>query len=112
AARAALARLPCARSHRTAQAPLRAARHGLSRQRACHRTHAMNADTGRLRRSRGRTDLDVIVVGAGAAGGALALALARDGFEVAVVEAREPAPWRADDDVDLRVVALAPDARE
>jgi len=54
---------------------------------------------------------DVIVVGAGAVGGALALALARDGFDVAVVEAREPRAWRAEDDVDLRVVALAPDAR-
>jgi 2-octaprenyl-3-methyl-6-methoxy-1,4-benzoquinol hydroxylase/2-octaprenylphenol hydroxylase len=58
-----------------------------------------------------RGELDVIVVGAGAVGGALALALARDGFEVALVEAREPKPWRADDEVDLRVVALAPDAR-
>jgi 2-octaprenyl-3-methyl-6-methoxy-1,4-benzoquinol hydroxylase/2-octaprenylphenol hydroxylase len=54
--------------------------------------------------------LDAIVVGAGAVGGALALALARDGFEVALVEAREPRPWQADA-VDLRVVALAPDAR-
>jgi 2-octaprenylphenol hydroxylase len=59
-----------------------------------------------------RGDLDAIVVGAGAIGGALALALARDGFEVALVEAREPKPWRAEDEVDLRVVALAPDARE
>jgi len=58
-----------------------------------------------------RGDLEVIVVGAGASGGALALALARDGFSVALVEAREPAPWHADGDVDLRVVALAPDAR-
>ncbi|HEU4663062.1 MAG TPA: FAD-dependent oxidoreductase, partial [Dokdonella sp.] len=58
-----------------------------------------------------RGELDVIVVGAGAVGGALALALARDGFEVALVEARGPKPWRADDEVDLRVVALAPDAR-
>jgi len=72
----------------------------------------MTPDPDLPRRSRGRAGLDAIVVGAGAAGGALALALARDGFEVAVVEAREPAPWRADDDVDLRVVALAPDARE
>ncbi len=71
----------------------------------------MSLAPGSTRRTRGRNELDAIVVGAGAAGGALALALARDGFEVAVVEAREPAPWRADDDVDLRVVALAPDAR-
>ncbi len=63
-------------------------------------------------RPRRRGGLDVIVVGAGAVGGALALALARDGFDVALVEAREPAPWRADEDVDLRVVALAPDARD
>jgi 2-octaprenyl-3-methyl-6-methoxy-1,4-benzoquinol hydroxylase/2-octaprenylphenol hydroxylase len=59
-----------------------------------------------------RGELDAIVVGAGAVGGALALALARDGFEVALVEAREPKPWRGDDEFDLRVVALAPDARE
>jgi len=58
-----------------------------------------------------RGEFDVIVVGAGAVGGALALALARDGFEVALVEAREPKPWRTDEEVDLRVVALAPDAR-
>lgn len=72
----------------------------------------MSTDTDLPRRSRARAELDVIVVGAGAAGGALALALARDGFEVAVVESREPAPWRIDDEVDLRVVALAPDTRE
>ena len=71
----------------------------------------MSLAPGSTRRSRGRNELDAIVVGAGAAGGALALALARDGLEVAVVEAREPTPWRPDDDVDLRVVALAPDAR-
>jgi len=55
--------------------------------------------------------LDAIIVGAGAAGGALALALARDGFDVAVIEAREPRAWHVEDEVDLRVVALAPDAR-
>jgi 2-octaprenyl-3-methyl-6-methoxy-1,4-benzoquinol hydroxylase/2-octaprenylphenol hydroxylase len=59
-----------------------------------------------------RGELDAIVVGAGAIGTALALALARDGFEVALVETRAPKPWRADDEVDLRVVALAPDARD
>jgi 2-octaprenylphenol hydroxylase len=59
-----------------------------------------------------RGELDAIVVGAGAIGSALALALARDGFDVALVETRAPKPWRADDDVDLRVVALASDARD
>ncbi|MEO7325130.1 MAG: UbiH/UbiF/VisC/COQ6 family ubiquinone biosynthesis hydroxylase [Dokdonella sp.] len=59
-----------------------------------------------------RGEFDAIVVGAGAVGGAIALALARDGFDVALVEAHEPKPWRAEDDVDLRVVALAPDARD
>jgi len=58
-----------------------------------------------------RGELDAIVVGGGAIGAALALALARDAFDVALVEARAPKPWRAEDDVDLRVVALAPDAR-
>jgi 2-octaprenyl-3-methyl-6-methoxy-1,4-benzoquinol hydroxylase/2-octaprenylphenol hydroxylase len=50
---------------------------------------------------------DVAIVGAGMVGAALALALARAGFDVAVIEPRAPAPWRAQDDVDLRVVALA-----
>jgi 2-octaprenylphenol hydroxylase len=59
-----------------------------------------------------RNELDAIVVGAGAIGGAIALALARDGFEVALVEARGPNAWHFEDEVDLRVVALAPDARE
>ena len=72
----------------------------------------MSAMSGTVQRARSRSELDAIVVGAGAAGGALALALARDGFEVAVVEAREPSPWHAGDEIDLRVVALAPDARE
>ncbi len=58
-----------------------------------------------------RGELDVIVVGGGAIGAALALALARDDFDVALVEARAPKPWRADDEIDLRVVALAADAR-
>jgi 2-octaprenyl-3-methyl-6-methoxy-1,4-benzoquinol hydroxylase/2-octaprenylphenol hydroxylase len=58
-----------------------------------------------------RGALDTIVVGGGAIGAALALALARDGFAVALVEARAPKPWRIEDDVDLRVVALAADAR-
>ena len=51
---------------------------------------------------------DVIVVGAGMVGAALALALARAGFDVAVIEPRAPKPWNAQDEIDLRVVALAP----
>jgi 2-octaprenyl-3-methyl-6-methoxy-1,4-benzoquinol hydroxylase/2-octaprenylphenol hydroxylase len=55
---------------------------------------------------------DVAVVGAGMVGAALALDLSRAGFAVAVVEPRAPAPWRAQDEVDLRVVALAPSSAE
>lgn len=57
-----------------------------------------------------RGELDVIVVGAGIAGSAMALALVRDGFEVALIEARPPPAWNAEDEVDARVVALAPDS--
>jgi 2-octaprenylphenol hydroxylase len=52
--------------------------------------------------------LDVAVVGGGMAGAAIALALARAGLSVALLEARAPKPWSADDEVDLRVVGLAP----
>lgn len=55
-----------------------------------------------------RNTYDIAIVGAGMVGAALALALARAGFEVTVVEPRPPTPWNADDEVDLRVVALAP----
>jgi len=51
---------------------------------------------------------DVAIVGAGMVGAALALSLARAGFDVVVVEPRAPPPWRPEDDIDLRVVALAP----
>jgi 2-octaprenyl-3-methyl-6-methoxy-1,4-benzoquinol hydroxylase len=57
-----------------------------------------------------RDALDAIVVGAGVVGASAALALAQAGWRVALVEAREPEPWRADAP-DLRVYALAPDAR-
>lgn len=57
---------------------------------------------------RTRTGFDVAVVGAGMVGAACALALARRGLRVALIEERAPASWHADDEVDLRVVALAP----
>jgi 2-octaprenyl-3-methyl-6-methoxy-1,4-benzoquinol hydroxylase/2-octaprenylphenol hydroxylase len=52
--------------------------------------------------------LDVAVVGGGMVGAAAALSLARAGFATALLEARPPAPWHAGDEVDLRVVGLAP----
>lgn len=52
--------------------------------------------------------LDVAVVGGGMVGAAAALALARAGFATALVEAHAPKPWQAGDEVDLRVVGLAP----
>lgn len=55
---------------------------------------------------------DVAVVGAGMVGAALALRLTDAGFDVALIEAREPLSWNAQDDVDLRVVALAPSSVE
>ncbi|HTV86072.1 MAG TPA: UbiH/UbiF/VisC/COQ6 family ubiquinone biosynthesis hydroxylase [Dyella sp.] len=58
-----------------------------------------------LRRGPG---LDVAVVGGGMVGAAAALALSRAGFRTALLEARPPLPWQAGDDVDLRVVGLAP----
>ena len=58
-----------------------------------------------LRRGPG---LDVAVVGGGMVGAAAALALSRAGFSTALLEARPPSPWHAGDDVDLRVVGLAP----
>jgi 2-octaprenyl-3-methyl-6-methoxy-1,4-benzoquinol hydroxylase len=55
-----------------------------------------------------RNPFDISVIGAGVVGGAAALALAKDGFRVALVEAHEPRPWRAEEP-DLRVYAFAPD---
>ena len=68
----------------------------------------MNASAGETSARRRAPALDVAVVGGGMVGAAAALALARAGFSVALLEAREPAPWRATDEVDLRVVGLAP----
>ena len=58
--------------------------------------------------SRVRAGHEAIVVGAGIVGAAIALGLAQQGRRVALVEAREPADWRADDPPDLRVYAIAP----
>ena len=55
-----------------------------------------------------RNLFDVAVVGAGMVGSACALALARKGLRVALVEERAPPVWSAADEVDLRVVAIAP----
>ncbi|MES2310879.1 MAG: UbiH/UbiF/VisC/COQ6 family ubiquinone biosynthesis hydroxylase [Pseudomonadota bacterium] len=52
--------------------------------------------------------LDVAVVGGGMVGAAAALALARAGFSTALLEARAPTAWHVSDEVDLRVVGLAP----
>lgn len=56
---------------------------------------------------RGSSLLDVAVVGGGMVGAAAALALAREDFHVGLLEARDPAPWNPDAEVDLRVVGLA-----
>ena len=56
--------------------------------------------------------LDIAVVGGGMVGAAAALALAKAGFSTALLEAREPTPWQAGDEVDLRVVGLAPSSIE
>jgi 2-polyprenylphenol 6-hydroxylase len=52
--------------------------------------------------------LDIAVVGGGMVGAAAALALSRAGFSTALLEARPPLAWHAQDEVDLRVVGLAP----
>ncbi len=52
--------------------------------------------------------LDVAIVGGGMVGAAAALSLARAGFATALIESREPSPWLPDNEVDLRVVGLAP----
>lgn len=68
----------------------------------------MNATPGEVSARRRPPALDVAVVGGGMVGAATALALARAGLGVALLEARSPAAWYADDEVDLRVVGLAP----
>lgn len=51
---------------------------------------------------------DIAVAGGGMIGAACALALAKRGFEMVLIELREPAPWRREGPPDLRVIALAP----
>ena len=51
---------------------------------------------------------DIAIAGGGMIGAACALALAKKGFEVVLIEAREPVPWHPEDREDLRVIALAP----
>lgn len=55
-----------------------------------------------------RGQFDAVVVGAGVVGSATALGLARQGLRVALIEARAPRRWNAEDARDLRVFAFAP----
>lgn len=55
-----------------------------------------------------RTDVDVAVIGGGVVGLSAALMAARQGLQVALVEAHEPNAWNAESP-DLRVYALALD---
>ena len=55
---------------------------------------------------RGR--LDAVIAGGGVVGAAAALMLARQGWQVALVEPRQPPAWQRDVR-DLRVFAFAPD---
>ncbi len=60
-----------------------------------------------LSESENQQHFDLIIVGGGMVGGALGCAVAEAGFEVCVIEAREPkTEWPADE-VDLRVSALS-----
>ncbi len=68
----------------------------------------MNASASETSSRRRAATLDVAVVGGGMVGTAAALALARAGLDVALLEACPPAVWSAGDDLDLRVVGLAP----
>jgi len=68
----------------------------------------MNARASELSTRRRAPAVDVAVVGGGMVGAAAALALARAGFRVALLEARAPMAWSARDELDLRVVGLAP----
>ncbi|MBB6186471.1 UbiH/UbiF/VisC/COQ6 family ubiquinone biosynthesis hydroxylase [Rhodanobacter sp. MP7CTX1] len=68
----------------------------------------MNIPTQEASVRRRAPALDAAVVGGGMVGAAAALALARAGFATALLEARAPKAWHLHDEVDLRVVGLAP----
>jgi 2-octaprenyl-3-methyl-6-methoxy-1,4-benzoquinol hydroxylase/2-octaprenylphenol hydroxylase len=51
---------------------------------------------------------DVVIIGAGMVGATLASLLSRSGFSVALVEACEPTPFDAGEDIGLRVSAISP----
>lgn len=54
-----------------------------------------------------QTDFDIVISGAGLVGLALAAALGREGFRVAILEAREPVRDWPDGTIDLRVYAIS-----
>ena len=68
----------------------------------------MSASMQEVAPRRRASALDIAVVGGGMVGAAAALALARAGFSAALLEARAPTAWSMGDEVDLRVVGLAP----
>ncbi|HZX70413.1 MAG TPA: UbiH/UbiF/VisC/COQ6 family ubiquinone biosynthesis hydroxylase [Rhodanobacter sp.] len=68
----------------------------------------MNAASAEAFVRRRAPAVDVAVVGGGMVGAAAALALSGAGLSVALLEARPPAVWNPRDEVDLRVVGLAP----
>ncbi|MEO6799950.1 MAG: UbiH/UbiF/VisC/COQ6 family ubiquinone biosynthesis hydroxylase [Rhodanobacter sp.] len=68
----------------------------------------MNATSVEANLRRRAPLLDLAIVGGGMVGAAAALALARAGLSVALLEARPPEAWNPRDEVDLRVVGLAP----
>jgi 2-polyprenylphenol 6-hydroxylase len=68
----------------------------------------MNTTTQEASIRRRAPALDVAVVGGGMVGAAAAMALARAGFSTALLEARAPPAWNVSDEVELRVVGLAP----
>src|SRR5689334_25158827 len=105
---AALAGDACLRPCATAADLVGPPRHGVSRQAAARDIGALAMSSSMSGGSRRGPALDVAVVGGGMVGAAAAMSLARAGFATALLEARPPAPWSVDDEVDLRVVGLAP----